>query len=124
MKKTVYSIVILIVLACNCAAQVYTDATLVRVREQDRASRDTSGKLPTISAAEHGYRAEVYSTNRAFPEAREHWQKILDNYPNDAGMPKTLLGIGRSYMWERKYEQAILFFERAVANFAATKAIT
>lgn len=122
MKKFIFIFVFLFAFVFNLSAQTYNDATLARVRDSDQSSRDSSGKLPLLSAAEHGYRADVYSTNRLFPQAREHWQKILDNYPNDSAvMPKTLLGIGRSYMWERKYEQAIPFFERAVANYANTK---
>lgn len=122
MKKIFLTILILTVLAVTAFAQVYNDATLARVREQDRVSRDVAGKLQTLAATEHAYRADVYSTNRAFPQAREHWQKILDNYSTDSTvMPKALMGIGRSYMWERRYEQAIPFFDRAVLNYAATK---
>lgn len=122
MKKYIFIIAVISFLALNSFAQVYNDATMARVRAQDTASRDAGGKLQTLSAADHAYRADVYSTNRLFPQAREHWQKILDNYSNDSGvMPKTLLGIGRSYMWERRYEQAISFFERAIADYGDTK---
>jgi soluble lytic murein transglycosylase len=121
MKKFITTFAILIAFAFNAFAQ-HTDAALARVREQDRTSRDSTGKLQTLTASEHAYRAEVYSSNRFFPEAREHWQKILDNYSSDASiMPKTLMGIGRSYMWERRYEQAISFFDRAVQNYSSTK---
>lgn len=122
MKKIFAIFAILSVLTFNAFAQVYTDAALARVRELDRTSRDVSGKLQTLAAGEHAFRADVYSTNRAFPQAREHWQKILDNFSNDATvMPKALMGIGRSYMWERRYEQAIPFFDRAILNYASTK---
>lgn len=122
MKKIFLTIAVLTILTFNAFAQVYNDATLARVREQDRQSRDVGGKLQTLAASEHAYRADVYSTNRAFPEAREHWQKILDNFSTDSVvMPKALMGIGRSYMWERRYEQAITFFDRAVSNYASTK---
>ncbi|MGI9037119.1 MAG: transglycosylase SLT domain-containing protein [Pyrinomonadaceae bacterium] len=122
MKKTLFIIVILIVSILNLRAQTYNDATLARVREMDSRARDASGNLQTLSAAEHSFRADVYSSNRAFPEARRHWQKILDNYPNDASvMPKTLLGVGRSYMWERQYDKAITYFDRAINNFSGTK---
>ncbi|MGI8555414.1 MAG: hypothetical protein ACR2LT_03535, partial [Pyrinomonadaceae bacterium] len=95
MKKKFLTFAFLIVSSFSIAAQTYNDATLARVRGMDAASRDASGNLPTLSAAEHSYRADVYSSNRAFSEARRHWQKILDNYYNDSTvMPKTLLGIG------------------------------
>lgn len=54
--------------------------------------------------------------NRMFPQAREHWQKVLDNYPDDAGIPKAYFGTGRSYMWERQYEKAVFWFEKLNGN--------
>ena len=122
MKKTIFTTVILIVSAFNLFAQNYNDTTLARVREQDRAaSGDAKNTVPNLTSAEHAYRADVYSFNRAFPEARAHWQKILQDFPNDANVAKALLGTGRSYMWEREYAQAIPFFDRAIQGFAATK---
>ncbi|MCC6328756.1 MAG: hypothetical protein IT174_09585, partial [Acidobacteria bacterium] len=47
-----------------------SDAALRRVIDTDKAARDASGKLPTLSAAEHLSRAETYSANRLFPQAR------------------------------------------------------
>ncbi len=119
MKKIIFLIFLLSVSAFNILAQNYNDATLARVREQDRAA---SGNISTnLTSAEHAYRADVYSFNRAFPEARAHWQKILENYSNDANAAKALLGIGRSFMWEREYAQAIPYFDRAIQNYANAK---
>ncbi len=101
-------------------AQTYNDATLAQVRAQDRAIR-VNGKLPTLSVNEHAYRGDVYFANRAFPEAREHYDKILKNYPTDPLMAKATFGIGRSFMWERQYELAVSFFDDAVKNFAGVK---
>src|SRR5215218_4354431 len=81
------------------------DTALRRVREQDVFSK-SADDIPTLSAAEHLSRAETYSSNRMFPEARAHWMKVLEVYPNDAGVPKALFGIARSFMWERQYEKA------------------
>lgn len=122
MKKIFFTTAFLLASAFVSLAQNYTDATLARVRSQDATSRAADGKLLTLAAAEHAFRADVYSSNRLFPQAREHWQKILDNYSNDATvMPKTFLGVGRSYMWERKYDQAITYFDKAILNYAGTK---
>jgi len=121
MKKTIASIFVIFAFSICLFAQTYNDATLSRVRGQDATSRDAAGKLQTLAAAEHAFRADVYSTNRQFPQAREHWQKIFDNYPIDASVPKALMGTGRSYMWERNYAQAIVFFDRVVRDFANTK---
>ncbi len=121
MKNLILTIAILIVLSFNSLAQTYGDSTLAQVREQDRTSRDLKGKLNTLSAAEHAFRADVYSTNRVFKEAREHWQKLIDNYPNDPNLPKVYLGMGRSFMWEREYTLAITFFDDAIKNYPFTK---
>lgn len=104
----------------SAAAQT-SDAALRRAIEADRASRDAAGKLPTLSAAEHLSRAEAYSANRLFPEAREHWQKFFENYPADAGMPKALFGTARSFMWERKYADAVTWFDRLTKDYLSTK---
>ncbi len=98
-----------------------SDAALRRVREQDSASRDTSGKLQTLTAAEHLSRAEAYSSNRLFPEAREHWSKVFENYPSDTGIAKALFGTARSYMWERKYTEAVRWFDKLTKDYLNTK---
>ena len=101
---------------------MHNDATLARVTVQDKSSRAATGKLNTLTAAEHAFRADVYMTNRQFPQAREHWQKILDNYGKDAAvMPKTLFGIARSYMWDRQYEKAVYHFDELIITYADTK---
>ena len=89
-----------------------SDAALRRATRLDNDQRDASGRLPTLEAAEHLARAETYMANRLFPQAREHWQKFFENYPNDAGMPKALFGTARSYMWERQYDKAVFWFEK------------
>ncbi len=121
MKRFAILTAFLFVLSLNTVAQTRSDAALARIIEQDRTSRDASGKLLTLSAAEHLNRADVYSTNRNFPEARAHWQKILDNYPADANLPKVLFGVARSYMWERDYEKAVFWFDKLTKDFLNTK---
>ncbi|HEY0658305.1 MAG TPA: tetratricopeptide repeat protein, partial [Pyrinomonadaceae bacterium] len=121
MKKIIYLFAVICSFSFVLNAQVHSDAALRRIAEQDNSSRDASGKLPTLSAAEHALRADVYSTNRQFTQAREHWQKILDIYPNDAVVPKTLFGVARSYMWEREYEKAVFWFNRLTKDYPSTK---
>ncbi len=121
MKKIIYLFAIIFAFSFVISAQVHSDAALRRIVQQDAATRDASGKLPTLTAAEHALRADVYSTNRQFPQAREHWQKILDVYPNDAVIPKTLFGIARSYMWEREYDKAVFWFDRLTGDYINTK---
>ncbi len=122
MKKIILFITIVSIFAINLFAQTYNDTALARVVSQDKMSRDVSGKLSTLNAGEHAFRADVYSSNRQFPQAREHWQKILDNYGKDSAvMPKTLFGIARSYMWERQYVKAVYHFDELIFAYADTK---
>ena len=71
---------------------------------------------------EHLYRADVYMANRHFPQAREHWKKILENFSdNDAAMAKALFGTARSYMWERENQKAIEWFDKLTKDYLNTK---
>ena len=120
MKKSI--LLYAIIFAFSIFAFAQSDSSLRLVTEKDRTSRDTQGKLMTLTVAEHLYRADVYMANRHFAEAREHWQKVLDNYSNDTNaMPKALFGMGRSLMWERQYKQAIDWFDKLTKDYASTK---
>ncbi len=98
-----------------------SDAALRNVIEKDRSSRDAAGKLILLSATEHLQRGQIYFENRHFPESREHFYKILENYPNDLAVSGAIFMTGRSYYWERKYAQAIPYLDRVAREFPATK---
>jgi soluble lytic murein transglycosylase len=115
MKTLLIRLTSILILATSTLAQ-QSDSALRRVTQLDAGSRTAGNQLPTLSAAEHLSRAETYMANRLFPEAREHWQKVFDNYPNDAGIPKALFGTARSYMWERQYDKAVFWFEKLNGN--------
>ena len=120
MKNLVLVFALIFVFSLLTFAQ--SDSALRLVTEKDKTSRDAGGRLQTLTVAEHLYRAEVYMANRHFPEAREHWQKILDVYPTDtAAMPKALFGMGRSNMWERRYDKAVEWFDRLIKDYLTTK---
>jgi soluble lytic murein transglycosylase len=106
---------------CSLVPAQQSDAVLRRVIADDVAGRESGGKLRTLSPAAHLARAEAYSSNRMFPQAREHWQIVLDNYPDDAGIAKALFGTARSYMWERDYAAAVEWFNKLTANHLNTK---
>ena len=101
-------------------AQSATDASLNSVRTSDRADR-ASKMAAQLPAAEHMRRAAIYMANRAFGPAREHWQAVVDNYPDDPNMPAALFGIARSYYQERRYEEARQMYERVAAGYPDTK---
>jgi soluble lytic murein transglycosylase len=119
--KTLAAIAFAALLSIAAVSAQPSDATLRRVTNADVSSRDTNGKLQTLPAAEHLSRAEVYSSNRLFPQAREHWQMFLDNYPSDPGVARALFGTARSYMWERQYEKAVEWFNRLTKDYLNTK---
>jgi soluble lytic murein transglycosylase len=101
-------------------AQSATDASLNSVRMSDRTDR--AAKVPPqLSATEHMRRAAVYMANRAFADARLHWQAVLDQYPNDASIPAALFGMGRSFYQERRYEDARQMYERVAQTYPDTK---
>ena len=106
---------------CVFAYAQQSDALLRNVINKDIAAKQANGSLTTLSAAEHLSRGKTYFENRLFPEARAHFQKIFDNYPNDAAMSGALFMTGRSYYWERAYERAIPFLARVAREYPATK---
>ena len=120
MKKSVLLFCLVAAFAVSSLTQS-SDAALRRAMRLDDDQRDASGKLAELTAAEHLTRAEVYSSNRLFPQAREHWQQVLDRFPSDPGISKALFGTARSYMWERKYDQAVSWFDRLTKDFLFTK---
>ena len=75
-------------------AQSSNDAALNLVRRDDAADR-ANGAFAQLSAAEHMRRANIYMSNRALAEARQHWQVVIENYPNDVNVPTALFGSGR-----------------------------
>lgn len=114
-------VVILVFVLSSLSVFAQSDAELRAVMGKDRSSRDSSGKLLLLSASEHLSRGQVYFENRHFPESREHFQKILDNYPTDPAMSGALFMTGRSYYWEREYAKAIPYLDRVAREFPATK---
>jgi soluble lytic murein transglycosylase len=97
------------------------DNELGTVRRQDREARGADGRLALLPAAEHIRRAGVYLNNRAFREAREHFQMLLEGYPNDVNVPAALYGIGRSYSQVRGYQESLPYYERLARDYAQTK---
>ncbi len=97
------------------------DDALASIRSLDRAGRTPDGRLAQLSPAEHLRRANLYLTNRAFAEARAHWQALIERYPNDSNLPAALYGIGRTYFQARQYAESLPWYERLARNHAQTK---
>jgi soluble lytic murein transglycosylase-like protein len=97
------------------------DDALSNARRLDRASRAIDGQLAQLAPAEHMRRAAAYHANRAFAEAREHWQTLIARYPSDANVPAALFGMGRTFYQERRYAEALPFFDRLGREFTGQK---
>jgi len=98
-----------------------SDASLAAVRRQDRDVRNARGVITRLAPEEHLRRAGIYHANRAFDEAREHWQALMNYYPNDPRVAEALLGIGRSYFQARRYSEAYNAYHRLARSYPSTK---
>jgi soluble lytic murein transglycosylase len=98
-----------------------SDTALLAVRKQDRVARNAKGEMTRLSPEEHLRRAAIYLANRAFDEARAHWQALINFYPNDPRVAPALLGMGRSYFQARRYAEAYAAYDRLAREYPATK---
>jgi len=103
------------------AIQGSSDASLSMVRRQDRDARNARGVMTRLTPEEHLRRASIYHVNRAFEEAREHWQALINYYPGDPRVAEALLGIGRSNFQSRRYSDAYNAYDRLARNYPFTK---
>lgn len=102
-------------------AQSSSDAALAAVRLQDKDARNAKGVMTRLSPEEHLRRAAIYHSNRAFDEAREHWQALMNYYPNDPRVAEALLGTGRSYFQSRRYTESYAAYDRLARTYPDTK---
>ena len=101
--------------------QSASEIALATVRRSDAAARDAQGNIAKLTQAEHMRRAAVYLGNRAFAEARSHWQALINYYPGDPRIPEALLGISRSYFLAKDYEDGYTIFNRLAQEYPSTK---
>ena len=120
-KKIVAALSLSLLVTIQSSSQSARDTTLSNVRQSDAASRSADGSVPKLTPAEHMRRANVYLGNRAFPEARAHWQALLDNYPQDPRAAEAMLGIGRSYFLSKVYQDGYVVFNELVQKYPGTK---
>jgi len=121
LRFSIPALLVLLVANLPSARAQAGDAALNEVRRADRASHGANGTLAPLPAAEHMRRAGVYMFNRVFAGAREHWQALINEYPNDVNVPAALFGIARSYFQERRYEEALQTYERLARGYPQTK---
>ncbi|HKV34610.1 MAG TPA: transglycosylase SLT domain-containing protein [Pyrinomonadaceae bacterium] len=121
LKKIVAALSLSLLVTIQSSSQSARDTTLSNVRQSDAAGRSADGSVPKLTPAEHMRRASVYLGNRAFAEARAHWQALLDNYPEDPRAAEAMLGIGRSYFLSKVYQDGYVVFNELVQKYPGTK---
>lgn len=119
--KTIFAVIFVFFTLTLSVWPQASDAALRSAVEKDKASRGADGKLITLSAAEHLSIGTVFFENRQFPQSRDHFYKIINEFSMDAAMPRALFMTGRSYYWERQYAKAIPYLDRVAREFPATK---
>ncbi len=103
------------------AIQTSSDVNLAAVRRQDRDARNARGVMTRLTPEEHLRRASVYHVNRAFEEAREHWQALINYYPDDPRVAEAMFGIGRINYQSRRYAESYNYYDRLARTYPATK---
>jgi len=102
-------------------AQSGNESALAAVRRSDNATQDATGNVAKLTPGEHMRRASIYMNNRAFAEARRHWQALLDYYPGDSRVAEAMLGIGRSYFQAKDYAKAYGVFDQLARDYSQIK---
>jgi soluble lytic murein transglycosylase len=121
LKRISAALSLSLLVTVQSSSQSARDTTLSNVRQSDAAGRSVDGSVPKLPPAEHMRRASVYLGNRAFAEARAHWQALLDNYPQDPRAAEALLGIGRSYFLSKVYQDGYVVFNELFQKYPGTK---
>lgn len=97
------------------------DSELATIRRLDLEGRMPNGQFEQLTAQEHLRRGGIYLANRAFAEARGHFQRLIARYPDDVNVPAALFGIGRSHFQPREYKESVPYFERVAREYPHTK---
>jgi soluble lytic murein transglycosylase len=121
LKKIVAAFSLSLLITVQASPQAASESALSAVRRSDAATRDADGSLSKLSVAEHMRRANIYATNRAFAEARAHWNEVIQNYPQDARVAEAWFGIGRSYFLAKSYQDGYVIFNDVVQKYPGTK---
>ncbi|HEY0459038.1 MAG TPA: transglycosylase SLT domain-containing protein [Pyrinomonadaceae bacterium] len=95
------------------------DFALAATKGLDRieTGADFGKAVAPLPDAAHQQRAWIYQFNRDFADARLHYQAIIKNYPQSAGVPEALFQTGRGYAQEANFVEAINWFERVEEQF-------
>jgi soluble lytic murein transglycosylase len=90
------------------------DSVLIAAQGLDQLDKK-SGR--SLTEYDHLNRARIYMFNRRFPEAREHWIALTEQFPSSKYKPEALFQGGRTYYLESNFDEAIKLYERAHTEF-------
>jgi soluble lytic murein transglycosylase len=96
------------------------DFALIAVKSLDEldSEKGAFGKTaPRLADLEHFRRAKIYQFNRDFADARLHFTAIVERFPQSPNLPEAFYQIGRGYVLENNFNEAIKWFERVHAEF-------
>jgi soluble lytic murein transglycosylase len=96
------------------------DFSLAAVKGLDLldGGQENFGKAaPKISDNDHMQRALIYHFNRDFADARLHYLAIIQNYPDSPNVPNATYQMGRCFVQQGEYIEAINWFERVQEQF-------
>ena len=121
LKKIAAAFSLSLLITAHASSQSASETALSAVRRSDASARPTHGSVPKLTPAEHMRRAGIYLTNRAFAEARAHWNALIENYPQDPRVSEAWYGIGRSYFLSKSYQDGYVIFNDVVQKYPGTK---
>ncbi|HZS43998.1 MAG TPA: tetratricopeptide repeat protein [Blastocatellia bacterium] len=93
------------------------DSVLAAAQALDELDKKSNRVLTEYDQAA---RAGIYMFNRRFPEAREHYMALVEQFPNAKGKPDALYQIGRTYYLENNYDEAVKWYTRVHDEFPDT----
>ncbi|MEJ7860668.1 MAG: transglycosylase SLT domain-containing protein [Pyrinomonadaceae bacterium] len=92
--------------------------TAAKALDEMDVGKENFGKtVGVLTETEHYRRATVYQFNRNFPLARRHFLAIVERFRTETFVSEALFQIGRGFVQEKNYDEAINWFERVQAEF-------
>ncbi|MEO8573370.1 MAG: transglycosylase SLT domain-containing protein [Pyrinomonadaceae bacterium] len=91
------------------------DFALVGARGLD--TMETTAGIAQLTDYEHLTRASIYQFNRDFEHARIHYAAIINDHPNSGLVPDAIFQIGRGYVQQGDFIEALKWFERVPEQF-------
>ncbi len=92
------------------------DFALVGARGLDNLE-SAAREQTSLTDYEHLKRASIYQFNRDFDNARTHYAAIINEHHGSGLVPDAIFQIGRGYVQQGDFTEALKWFERALEQF-------